>query len=44
MRCAAIVAPLRMPIDCFGGSLRPLPMEELGSIVIKTLIERTYRF
>ena len=40
-RRAAIVAPLRSPIGRFGGVFRDLPVEELGAIVVRALIEKT---
>jgi len=41
MRRAAIVNPLRTPVGVFGGSLRPVPVERLGSIVVNAVIERS---
>ena len=41
MRRAAIVTPLRTPVGAFGGSLRDVPVETLGSTVVKAVIERT---
>ena len=41
MRRAAIVNPLRTPVGVFGGSLRSVPVERLGSIVVKAVIERS---
>jgi acetyl-CoA C-acetyltransferase len=41
MRRAAIVSPLRTPVGTFGGSLRPVPVEELAAITIRALLERT---
>jgi len=41
MRRAVIVSPLRTPVGTFGGSLRPVPVEELGATVVKALLERT---
>ncbi len=41
MRRAAIVCPLRTPVGAFGGSLRDVPVETLGSTVVKAVIERT---
>ena len=41
MRRAAIVSPLRTAVGAFGGALRPLKMEDLGTIIIKALVERT---
>lgn len=40
MRRAAIVAPLRTPVGAFGGSLRDVPVETLGSLVAKAVIDR----
>ena len=39
MRRAAIVAPLRTPVGAFGGSLRDVPVETLGSLVARAVIE-----
>ncbi len=41
MRRAAIVNPLRTPVGVFGGSLRPIPVERLGSIVVNAVVERS---
>ncbi|RMF88906.1 MAG: acetyl-CoA C-acyltransferase, partial [Nitrospinota bacterium] len=41
MREAAIVCPVRTPIGKFGGNLRSLPAEELGTLVIRELLHRT---
>lgn len=41
MRRAAIVSPLRTPVGAFGGSLRPVPVEELAAITIRELLART---
>ena len=41
MRRAAIVSPLRTPVGTFGGSLRDVPVETLGSTVVKAVVERT---
>jgi len=41
LRRAAIVAPLRTAVGKFGGSLASLSAGELGSVIIKALIERT---
>lgn len=41
MRRAAIVSPLRTPIGGFGGGLRSVPVEELGAIVARAVVERT---
>lgn len=41
MRRAAIVNPLRTPVGGFGGTLRSMPVETLGGIVVKSVIERS---
>ena len=41
MRRAAIVAPLRTPVGAFGGSLRDVPVETLGSLVAKAVINKS---
>ncbi|WBY02866.1 acetyl-CoA C-acetyltransferase [Ramlibacter tataouinensis] len=41
MRRAAIVSPLRTPVGTFGGSLRPVPVEELAAITLRELLDRT---
>jgi len=41
MKRAAIVSPLRTPIGAFGGSLRNVPVEELGAIVARAVVART---
>jgi acetyl-CoA C-acetyltransferase len=41
MRRAAIVSPLRTPVGTFGGSLRPVPVEELAAVAIRALLERS---
>lgn len=41
MKRAAIVGSLRTPVGTFGGSLKSLPAEELATIIIKELIDRT---
>jgi len=41
MRRAAIVSPLRTPIGAFGGSLKPVPVEELGATVARAVVQRT---
>jgi len=41
MRRAAIVSPIRTAVGAFGGSLKALKMEDLGTIVLKALVERT---
>ncbi len=41
MRRAAIVSPLRTPIGTFGGALRQVPVETLGAIVVRAVLERT---
>ena len=41
MRRAAIVTPLRTAVGAFGGSLRSLKMEDLGTAIIKALVDRS---
>lgn len=41
MRRAAIVAPVRTPVGAFGGTLRPVPVEDLAATVIKAVVERS---
>jgi len=41
VRRVAIVSPLRTAVGAFGGTLTPLKMEDLGTIIIKALVERS---
>jgi acetyl-CoA C-acetyltransferase len=41
MRRAAIVSPLRTPVGAFGGSLKSVPVEELGATVARAIVETT---
>jgi acetyl-CoA C-acetyltransferase len=41
MREVAIVSPLRTPVGRFGGTLKDIPAEELGALVIRELLNRT---
>lgn len=41
MRRAAIVSPVRTGVGTFGGSLRPVPAEELAATVIRAVVART---
>ncbi|GED96081.1 acetyl-CoA C-acetyltransferase [Gordonia crocea] len=41
LRRAAIVAPLRTPVGTFGGSLKDLPVEDLGATVVRAVVERS---
>lgn len=41
MRRAAIVSPLRTPVGAFGGTLRPMPAEDLAALVLKAVVERS---
>jgi len=41
MRRAAIVSPLRTAVGAFGGTLRPLKMEDLGTTILTALAERS---
>ncbi|MCC2676131.1 MAG: acetyl-CoA acetyltransferase, partial [Ramlibacter sp.] len=38
MRRVAIVSPLRTPVGTFGGALRSVPVEHLGSAVVQAVI------
>ncbi|MGY4101902.1 acetyl-CoA C-acetyltransferase [Nocardia sp. R16R-3T] len=40
MKRAAIVSPLRTPVGTFGGTLRPVPAEDLAAHIIKAVVER----
>jgi acetyl-CoA C-acetyltransferase len=41
MRRAVIVSPLRTAVGTFGGTLRPVPAEELATVAIKAVLERS---
>ncbi len=41
MKRVAIVSPLRTGVGAFGGSLRPVPVEELAATVIRAVLTRT---
>lgn len=41
LKRAAIVSPLRTPVGAFGGGLRPVPVEELGAVAARAVVERT---
>jgi acetyl-CoA C-acetyltransferase len=41
MRRAVIVNPLRTAVGTFGGALRPVPAEDLATVAIKAVLERT---
>ncbi|RKE39129.1 acetyl-CoA C-acetyltransferase [Paraburkholderia sp. BL23I1N1] len=41
MKRAAIVSPVRTPVGVFGGSLRNVPVEELGALVTREVLKRT---
>ena len=41
MKRAAIVSPVRTPVGTFGGSLRSVPVEDLGALVVKEVLKRT---
>jgi acetyl-CoA C-acetyltransferase len=41
MKRAAIVSPLRTPVGAFGSALKPVPVEELGATVVRSIVERT---
>lgn len=40
-RRAAIVCPVRTPVGLFGGALRSVPVEVLGTVVVKAILHRT---
>ncbi len=41
MRRAAIVTPLRTPVGSFGGSLRPVPVEELAATAVRAVVDNS---
>ena len=41
MRKAAIVTPLRTPVGTYGGSLRPVSVEELAATTVRAVVERS---
>lgn len=41
MKRAAIVSPLRTPVGTFGGTLRPVPAEQLAAHIITAVVERS---
>ncbi|MBB6122974.1 acetyl-CoA C-acetyltransferase [Sphingobium subterraneum] len=41
MRRAAIVSPLRTPVGAFGGALKDVPVEMLGSVVVNAVLEQS---
>ncbi|WOC12340.1 acetyl-CoA C-acetyltransferase [Gordonia sp. MP11Mi] len=41
LKRAAIVAPLRTPVGTFGGSLREVPVEDLGAGIVTSVIEHS---
>ena len=41
MRRAAIVTPLRTPVGTFGGTLRPVPVEELAAVTVRAVVEKS---
>jgi len=41
MRRAAIVTPLRTPVGTYGGSLRPVPVEELAATTVRAVVEKS---
>jgi acetyl-CoA C-acetyltransferase len=41
MRRAAIVSPVRTAVGRFGGTLRSIPVEDLGAVVVKAVLERS---
>ncbi len=41
MRKAAIVTPLRTPVGVYGGSLRPVPVEELAATTVRAVVQKS---
>ncbi|WP_211220601.1 acetyl-CoA C-acetyltransferase [Gordonia shandongensis] len=41
LRRAAIVAPLRTPVGAFGGTLRDVPVEDLGAAAVRAVVQRS---
>ncbi|MCY4426995.1 MAG: acetyl-CoA C-acetyltransferase [Halieaceae bacterium] len=41
MNRAAIVSPLRSAVGIFGGSLKPVAVEQLGAAVVKAILDKT---
>ncbi len=41
MRRVAIVTPLRTPVGTFGGSLRPVSVEELAATTVRAVVEKS---
>ncbi|MCA0422207.1 MAG: acetyl-CoA C-acyltransferase, partial [Proteobacteria bacterium] len=41
MRRAAIVSAVRTPVGAFGGTLRTVPVETLGSIAAQAVLKRS---
>jgi len=41
MRRAAFVSPVRTPVGVFGGTLRPVPAEDLAAAVVKEVVSRS---
>ncbi|QMV71692.1 acetyl-CoA C-acetyltransferase [Comamonas piscis] len=41
MRKAAIVTPLRTPVGTYGGSLRPVSVEDLAATTVRAVVERS---
>ena len=41
MNRAAIVSPLRTAVGTFGGSLKPVTVEQLGAAVVKAILDKT---
>ncbi|MBK17464.1 MAG: acetyl-CoA C-acyltransferase [Rhodospirillaceae bacterium] len=41
MRRAAIVSPVRTAVGIYGGTLKPVPVEEMSAVVIRAILERT---
>ena len=41
MREVAIVSPVRTPVGRFGGTLKDIPAEDLGALIIRELVSRS---
>jgi len=41
MRRAVVVSPVRTPVGAFGGALRTVPAEELATVAVRGVIDRS---
>ena len=41
MREVAIVSPVRTPVGRFGGTLKDIPAEDLGALIIREVVSRS---